>query len=209
MIGFLFLEGINMKKKLVHGVGVNDANYTVHRIINGKQVQCKFYQTWADMLKRCYSSKYQARYPTYVGCAVAPEWLTFSNFKSWMEQQDWQGKQLDKDLLFKGNKVYSPNACIFVDKRTNLFVIDSGAARGEWPIGVYLRKCGKFRVQVNNPFTNKREHLGYFTCPNEAHESWKKRKHELALELADLQVDARIGTALRNKYSPTENLNNN
>lgn len=190
-----------MKKKLVHGVGVNDANYTVHSVINGKWVQCKFYQTWTDMLKRCYSSKYQARYPTYVGCAVIPEWLTFSNFKSWMEQQDWRGKQLDKDLLFKGNKVYSPDTCVFVDGGLNNFMLDHGAARGEWPIGVcFDKREGKFMANCSNPFNRRREHLGYFNCPDEAHKAWKKRKHELALELADLQLDARIGAALRDKY---------
>lgn len=187
--------------ELVFGIGINDADYVVCPIVNGKAVWCRFYRTWVNMLKRCYSEKYQARQPTYIGCSVCDEWLTFSNFKKWMEKQDWEGNQLDKDLLTNGNKVYSPETCVFVDKVTNLFTTDHGAARGEWPIGVYFNKRGgKFQAYCNNPFIKKREHLGFFACPNQAHLTWKKRKHELACQLADLQTDERVAKALRVRY---------
>ena len=187
--------------KLVHGVGVNDADYVVNPTINGKIVWCPFYRYWVNMLKRCYSVKFQARRPTYVGCYVCVEWLTFSKFKSWMETQDWQGKQLDKDLLVSGNKVYSPDTCAFVDKETNLFATDRGAARGEWHIGVNFHKpTGKFQALCRNPFTRKKEYLGLFIYPDEAHQAWKKRKHELACQLADLQTDERVAKALRVRY---------
>ena len=76
--------------------------------------------------------------PTYKGCSVSEEWLRFSNFKRWMEKQDWDGKQLDKDILFEGNKVYSAETCVFVTSVVNSFTSDSGAKRGEWLIGVSL-----------------------------------------------------------------------
>lgn len=190
-----------MKKKLVYGVGINDADYVVSPIINGKQVGCTFYQTWVSMLRRCYSAECQAIQPTYKGCSVCSEWLTFSKFKSWMEAQDWKGKQLDKDLLVSGNRVYSPHTCVFVDGELNKFIIDHGTARGEWPLGVYFHKrAGKFKSQCRNPFSRRREYLGHFNCPEEAHRAWKKRKRELALELANLQVDVRVAFVLRNKY---------
>lgn len=190
-----------MAKKLVYGVGINDADYTVCPTVNGKQVMCPFYRAWTNMLKRCYCTKYQASRQTYVGCTVCDEWLTFSSFKAWMETQDWKGKELDKDLLVKGNKVYSPAACAFVDSMTNTFTIDKGAARGEWPIGVYLNKeREKLLAQCCNPFTRKQESIGYFTCPEKANQAWKKRKHELALQLADLQKDSRVAEALRSMY---------
>lgn len=191
-----------MKKinKLVYGVGINDANYKVNPIINGKQVMCPFYMVWRDRLKVCYSSKYQAKHPTYIGCTVCEEWLTFSNFKSWMEAQDWQGKELDKDLLFVGNKIYSPETCAFVSAVTNTFVTDRGADRGNCPIGVTLRGS-KFQVKCCNPFNKKNEYLGLFICPNQAHLAWKKRKHEHACQLADLQTDGRVAKALRERYA--------
>ena len=187
--------------KLVCGVGVNDADYVVQPLINGKKAWCSFYRAWTGMLKRCYDAKYQTKKQTYVGCSVCTEWLTFSHFKKWMENQNWQGKQLDKDLIVKGNKVYSPDTCAFVDAVTNSFTINQAAARGEWPIGVcFDRREVKFKAMCSNPFTGKNEYLGYFTCPEQAHQAWKRRKHELACQLADMQKDERVADALRARY---------
>lgn len=71
-------------KKLVYGVGINDANYVVKPTINGKQQWCSFYQAWTGMLERCYSAKWQAKSPTYIGCMVCEEWHSFMSFRAWM-----------------------------------------------------------------------------------------------------------------------------
>lgn len=190
-----------MPNKLVYGVGVNDADYFTQQKINGKKYTCPFYRKWRGMLERCYCPKYQAKYQTYVGCSVADEWLTFSNFKRWMETQDWQGKQLDKDLLISGNKIYSPYTCVFVDRVTNSFTTDCLASRGEWPLGVSFKKSnGKFVAYCCNPFSKKLDQLGYFTCQKQAHEAWRKHKHELACQLAGLQTDERVAASLRVRY---------
>lgn len=190
-----------MGKKLVYSKGVNDADYVVQPTINGMRVTCPFYQVWVDMLKRCYDAKYQSRQPTYIDCITCKEWLIFSAFKAWMETRDWQGKELDKDLLVNGNKVYSPEACVFVDRVINNFTTDRGAARGDWPIGViFCKNVGKFRSRICNPFTKKKEHLGYFVCSDAAHQAWRKRKHQIACQLADLQTDERVANALRTRY---------
>ena len=197
-------------KKLVYGVGINDADYVVEQNktfnINGVRKQrlvwyCPYYRMWRNMLQRCYSTKLQERYPTYKGCSVTEEWLTFTNFKSWMERQDSECKHLDKDLLVEGNKVYSEDTCVFVSPMVNTFTTDSGAARGEWLIGVDWHKgASKFSSKCSNPFTKKREHLGYFTCEQEAHNAWLKRKLELAHELAAIQEDPRVAKALVDRY---------
>ena len=97
-------------KKLVCGVGINDAGYVVMEfetiIVDGKRKRkrvwaCPYHQTWKGMLERCYSTKFQERNPTYIGCTVSKEWLVFSNFRAWMMTQDWQGKHLDKDIFFE------------------------------------------------------------------------------------------------------------
>lgn len=197
--------------RLVYGVGINDADYVVQvketiGHVKGKRKQkivweCPYYRVWKNMLKRCYSTKYQEKQPTYKGCSVSEEWLTFSKFRSWMEQQDWEGKQLDKDLLLEGNKVYSAEACVFVTQMVNSFTTDSGATRGEWLIGVYWNKvANKFRSMCRNPFTKKLESLGLFTCELEAHKTWLKRKLELAHELAAIQTDERVAKALIGRY---------
>ena len=133
-------------RRLVNGVGVNDADYVVEKLettgyVNGKQKQklvwyCPHYRAWRGMLSRCYSAKYQEKQPTYIGCSVSEEWLTFSNFKAWMEKQKWEGMHLDKDLLIEGNKIYSADTCVFVSPLVNTFINDQMAKRGEWLIGV-------------------------------------------------------------------------
>lgn len=199
-------------KKKVHGVGINNADYVVVKYetieyVDGKQKQklvcfCPYYRVWKSMLQRCYSAKYQERNPAYKGCTVSDEWLTFTNFKSWMESQNWEGLQLDKDLLFEGNKVYSAETCVFLTRTVNMFTTDRGTARGELLIGVCCYKAaGKFQSSCNNPFTKKQEHLGYFDCEQEAHEAWARRKLELAQELAAIQTDQRVAKALIDRYS--------
>ena len=79
----------------------------------------KIYQTWSSMLRRCYDKKYQARQPTYIGCSVCDEWHNFQVFAEWMSKQDYEGKHLDKDIRTKGNKVYSPDNCMFVMQAEN------------------------------------------------------------------------------------------
>ncbi len=188
--------------KLIHGIGINDADYKVTKEKNGKQVWCcPFYRKWKSMLMRVYCSKVHQKYPTYISVTVCKEWHTFSSFRAWMIQQDWEGKQLDKDLLLEGNKEYSPENCVFVDRVTNQFIVDCSAARGKFMIGVYWNKPAcKFVSQCCNPFTKKSEHLGLFTSEIKAHIAWKKRKHEHALKLADLQTDERVAQALRTRY---------
>lgn len=208
---FLWVNIMKPRKK-VYGVGINDADYAVQKneaigYVGGKLKQqrvwmCPYYQAWKHMLMRCYSAKYQERHPTYVGCSVADEWLTLSNFRAWMEKQDWEGLQLDKDLLFEGNKVYSAETCVFVTPMVNNFTIDRGNDRGKWLIGTYWDESKeKFRAQCRNPFTKKREHLGLFATEQEAHAAWAKRKLELAHELAAIQTDPRIAKALIDRYS--------
>ena len=205
-------------KKLVQGVGVNDADYAIQKFetigyVDGKQKQklvwvCPFYQVWKHMLERCYSTKYQERQPTYVECIVSDNWLKFSNFKAWMMTQNWEGLQLDKDILFEGNKIYSPETCIFVTQAVNKFTTDRGAARGKWLIGVSWNKAtGKFQSRCCNPFTKKQEYLGLFTCEQQAHEAWLTRKIELAHELAAVQTDPRVAKALINRYSILQAIN--
>lgn len=193
--------GRGRPKSLVCGVGINDADYSIGSKFNGKLGICPFYKVWASMLKRCYCKKWQEKYPTYIGCSVSQDWLTFSNFKRWMETKDFHEKQLDKDLLFSGNKVYSAETCVFVDLITNCFTKENDSARGDWPLGVCLhRQTGKFTAQCNDPFSKRRGYLGLFSCQNQAHLAWRKRKHELACMLAELQTDHRAADALRTKY---------
>ena len=200
---------------LVFGVGVNDLPYRAQvweelPKNGGKRIRksvftCKYYATWKHMLERCYSKKYLERYPTYIGTSVCSEWLYASAFKKWMEQQDWRDKSLDKDIIAPKSKLYSPETCAFVLPATNSFVTASNASRGEYPIGVSLHKrTGRYQAQCGNLFSGKQESLGYFSAPEEAHEAWRKRKHELAQLQAARESDPRVVEALKKHYSIEE-----
>lgn len=187
---------------LVWGVGLNDAGYPVKKKIAGKWTHCPYHQKWEKMLERCYNPKYQAKNPTYLDCRVSNDWRIFSNFKNWMLSQIWQGNELDKDLLNPGNKIYSESNCVFLDSMTNKFLLECTASRGLWPVGVsWHKQVKKFQANCQNPFTRKKEYLGLFACPEEAHKIWRKRKNELAQLLADKQKDVRVAEALRQRYN--------
>lgn len=200
-----------MSKKKVYGVGINDADYvtqkseTVSRV-GEKQKQkliweCPYYRRWVQVLARCYSERLKETYLSYIGCYAVDEWLTFSNFKSWMETQDWEGKELDKDLLVRGNKVYGPSSCVFVDKIVKTFTLESNASRGQYKIGVcWNNHREKFLSTCRNPFTKRQENLGHFDTEDEAHAAWLQRKTELAHILAAEQTDPRVAKALIDRY---------
>ena len=198
--------------KLIHGVGINDLGYRtqVYEDVTkngGKRIQktvfrCKYYTVWVSMIKRCYSKKYLESRPTYIGTIVCSEWLYATAFKKWMEKQDWQGKCLDKDIIVPKSRLYSPESCAFVLNATNSFVTANDASRGNYPIGVSLfTRTGKYIARCKNPFTGKNEHLGLFSTPEEAHEAWRKRKHELAQLIAATESDMRVIEALKKRYS--------
>lgn len=193
------------KKNKVYGVGINDADYKIIKIeYLGKSQKvlwrCPYYSRWRDMIKRCYSELEQKKYPSYKGCTVCEEWLLFSNFRGWMSSQDWDGKELDKDVLTEGNKIYSPETCIFVEKEVNLFLRSSPASRGNYPLGVHLDSdSGKFVAQCRQ-VKGKRKYLGLFGTPEEAHSAWMREKFKQARILASRQTDIRVAKALINRY---------
>jgi hypothetical protein len=202
------LAMVKMKGKF-YGVGINDADYKVHRWNGRKNVwTCPYYSTWRRMLTRCYSDIYLNKSPSYKGCQVCDSWLRFSNFRSWMENQQWIEftddeecniikKQLDKDILSgqKRGKLYSRETCVFVSGRTNSFLIDCKKRRGGAPLGVYING-EKYCAMVRNPFTKKRECLGTFTSPEIAQAFYIAQKKELAQQLAELESDPRVKEAL-------------
>lgn len=144
------------------------------------QDSCKVtpaYKTWQDMLKRCYSTKFHETNSTYIGCAVSYEWHDFQNFAEWFYGHDYsdKGYQLDKDILFHGNKIYSPETCCFVPQQLNILLLDSAAARGEYPQGVCFNKSRcKFQAQLK--INGKSKQLGRFNTSDEAYQVYKTAK---------------------------------
>ena len=175
-------------RRSVCDVGINDANYIIRQMIDGKYEICPFYQKWTSMLKRCYSEKLQKRQPYYAGCTVSIEWLIFSNFKSWMEKQDWQSKHLDKDILVPHNKVYSHETCLFVTQEINNLLTDSSAARGNLPQGVSFHKRDQiFESQIRR--YGKLSFIGRYDTQKEASLAYRKAKSEHIKQIAETQPE--------------------
>ena len=171
-------------RKPLFGVGINDAHYATHPMVNGKTIEDPAYGAWSSMMLRAYCKKYHDRWPTYVGVTVCEEWHSFSAFRAWWLDNYRESFSLDKDLLVVGNREYSPDACIYVPGWLNTFTVDCGASRGELPIGVSIHKqTGKYRAKCRNPITGKKHSLGYFNAPEAAHEAWLRYKLELADQL--------------------------
>ena len=192
------------RRKLVFGVGINDAYYMVSPRINGKKGCCPFYRSWHSMLKRCYYPKYQQKSPTYIGCSVIKEWLLFSVFKDWMIKQDWKGKHLDKDIKNIGNRVYSPDTCLFVSSKVNNLLCDNAARRNQCPIGVSFHKpANKFQAHCRH--NGKSINLGYHDTQESAHGAYIKYKYKVILEAAALPENLYIQQYLINH---ADNLNN-
>ena len=158
----------------------------------------KSYQIWHAMLKRCYNIEFQDKNPTYKNCTVCNEWLFYPNFKKWYEENyyeiDNERIELDKDILNKGNKIYSPDTCVFVPKNVNSLFVKKDANRGDLPIGVYQYKtsgkysacCGIFDSKSG---ISKRKYLGLCNTIEEAFLCYKKAKEESIKRIADHYKD--------------------
>jgi len=165
---------MSKKRSLVFGVGVNDWVGAVK--VGGKQI--REYKLWAGMLQRCFDEKFKQKYPTYNDATCSKEWLSMTKFiedVSQMKGFGLSGWALDKDILQKGNKLYSKETCCFVPQEVNMLLVKSDKTRGEWPVGVDFRKAsGKFRAKLR--INGKTKHLGYFTTPEEAFQAYKLAK---------------------------------
>ncbi len=148
------------------------------------------YLKWHDMLVRCYNAKFHERQPQYKGCTVCEEWLNYSNFKVWYDQNKIKGMSLDldKDILFKGNKIYSPETCCFVPHAINTLFLNKKADRGDFPIGVsYEKDKRKFRAYMS--FMGKQIKIGTFNTAESAFARYKKYKEDFIQDIAEQYKD--------------------
>lgn len=187
-------DNIN-RRKLVYSVGINDASYVVKPTVDGVQVRCPYYDVWSSMVRRCYSLKWQDKYPNYKVFKVCKEWLTFTNFKTWMEQQCWQNSQLSKDVINPNSKVYSPENCVFVEGNVHKLLNYRSSARGTCKQGVATTPKGGYVAKCNNG-TGKVVYIGAYPTEALAYEAYVNYKHNLILEVAAAQEDHRVRDGL-------------
>ncbi len=186
-----------MKKKgIVYGIGINDADYVV--------VNCLYYRKWKQMLRRCYSSNFHVKNPSYIGCIVCEEWKHFSNFKMWMMSQDWEGKELDKDILYAGNKMYSPDKCVFVDKEVNELFSKKNKHNVR---GVsYCQRLQKYVLKSSTVNGEKKaKYIGCYSTLEEANNVCNELRRNRIVNVANKQKDCRVKDAILDLLNYSEN----
>lgn len=158
---------INIKKKLVCGIGINDYD----GLIKNDDKTIKSHHIWSAMISRCYNIK-DKKYHQYgaKGVKVCDKWLYFSNFKKWFDENYRydlveQGIKiaLDKDLMSNNSKIYSPQTCMFLPEKINSFISNVKSSNTSGFTGVYwFKRDNKWKSQITKFDTGKVTHLGYY-----------------------------------------------
>ena len=175
--------------KPIYGVGyIGEGEYTSKE--DGKR--SKIYDIWHSILDRCYDEKTINKFPTYSNCIVCDEWLNYQNFAKWYDdnyyQIDNEKMCVDKDILIKGNKVYSPKTCCIVPNSINILLTKVDKSRGEYPVGVSFHKAtNKFIAKYKTE--GKSKYIGLFSTPEDAFIAYKKAKESEIKRLANKYRD--------------------
>lgn len=173
--------------KTIYNIGyIGEGDFKVS--VNG--IHTLEYKHWFSMMTRCYNTKLKEHRPTYINCSVCEEWLNFQNFAQWHHENYYEINNevmcLDKDILHKGNKIYSPDNCVFVPERINTLFCRRQNNRGDCLIGVtYQKRDNMFQARCNDE-SNKSKYLGYFNTEIEAFNVYKKYKEQVIKIIADM-----------------------
>ncbi len=177
-------------RKPIYGVGINDSDYVTQP--EDRKLRCPIFDRWHSMIRRCYSENSRIINPAYEMVSVCQDWLVYSNFKVWMESQNWEGLALDKDIRGDGN-LYSPETCAFVPQQINSFF--SEATQSEFP-GTRLKfEDGRKKPYIAQIWANgAKKHLGVFASRPEAHKAWQLAKlQELERLIVEHQnIDSKV-----------------
>ena len=152
-------------------------------------------------MQRSYNPKVIEKRPTYEGCRVHESWHNFQTFSEWYHENyykiEGQRMELDKDILCKGNKIYSPSTCVFVPKIINTLFIKCDNSRGDLPLGVSYDNSVTKKYIVCCSVNKKNRHLGYYDTPEEAFRVYKNFKEQYIKEVAE-EYKSRIPSKLYN-----------
>lgn len=193
--------------KSLFGVGILGNVYPCCE--NGKFT--KEYNAWRAMLQRCYDGNLKKKFITYKDCRTIEEWLYYPNFYKWISSQEnyfkWKDENwnLDKDILVKGNKLYSSETCCLVPHNVNALFIKQEPRRGKYPIGVSKMPNGSYKAECNNPFEeNESPHIiGYYLTKEAAFQSYKKYKENIIKIVA--QEEYEKGNIIKKCYDAMMN----
>lgn len=181
----LSLNSSFRKEGKTYGFGVFDLDFN---LFDDPKRYKKIKNLWIDMLERCYSGR--EHFKAYRDCEVSERWFKASNFYNDLRSMDnyeklHEGWHLDKDILLKGNRLYSAETCCIVPNEVNCIFNKAKGIRGKYAIGVcYDTRNNKFMTSCQ--VDGKSVHLGYFSTENEAFLAYKTFKEGVIKTKADL-----------------------
>lgn len=158
------------------------------------------YKKWSSMFRRCYSEADSKHRSHYSDCEIHEDWFNFQNFALWLtkDKNYKPDYHLDKDLIFSGNRVYSPEACCLVPIEINNLLLDPKSKSRKLPVGVKVdSRSGRFVASMR--MRSKNRHIGSFETPQEAHDAYVKVKEAYVKQVAKKwrgQIDERVYDAL-------------
>lgn len=154
----------------------------IHKDLNKGEYNKIAYKHWRLMIDRC-MSKTKIKKP-YLDCKVCNDWMIFSNFNKWFEENYIDGFVLDKDILSKGEKIYSPDTCCFVPSCINTMVARRGKKKNGLPTGVfYTLNNTRFFAAIT--VNGKTERIGTFDTIEEASRAYNNKRKEIIIQVAD------------------------
>lgn len=170
--------------KSMYGIGyIGIGEYQT--LIDGKET--KAYKAWRNMMSRCYCEAAIKHRHTYEDCIVSEEFHCFQDFAKWYYSNMWGSDikyQVDKDILVKGNKIYSPETCVLVDNKLNNILSKSNINNGEYPIGVtFAKRLNAYTPQLK--IDGKSQYLGIYDNPIDAFYKYKEAKEQYIKRVAD------------------------
>lgn len=166
------------------GIDKNGNASKTKELKDGKSCFTQEYQKWQGMLTRCFDNKFKEKHPTYKDVTCCERWLCFANFLEdfaiLKNEYNWSKDEkltLDKDILHKGNKIYSLENCVLVPDWINLLFTKRDNDRGDCPIGVrYHKQCKKY--QANCSINRKLTSLGLYSTVEQAFNVYKIAKED-------------------------------
>lgn len=186
----------------VYGVGYLGAGKYVCRNKTPDGMRTPEYACWESMMKRVYNPQDEVNAIIYQGCTVCEEWHNFQNFAEWCQTQVSFGKQgfhLDKDILVKGNREYSPSSCRFVPKHINSAVTGMKIFNTSGFAGVEESSTGNYSSSIT--MNSVGIHLGTFDTKEKAYLLYKNIKEAYIRSLAEIyksELSEDIYCALKN-----------
>jgi hypothetical protein len=126
---------------------------------------------------------------------ISEDFLTFSNFKKFMDKNDWQNKTLTRELHSIDNTYYSTDTCHFVCDDV-LALVKRKSFASDYVGLFYDARQDKFRATIF--FRGKRIYCGTYKKADDARKAYFLKKSELLTLVAEKEKNQRNKKALFN-----------